>query len=144
MHAMPMAIATTANTTPTVMPTLAPIPRPLEEEVNGAGRPEFGEDVGAGSGTGAVEDLGKFGADVIVDKIVGIGAVLELGSTVLVIGTGSSAKLYPDTRNPVTVMPPSPFAAPVACRLARLPDKLLITIADPEGTIETHLLSSAR
>ena len=80
---------------------------------------------------------------------MGVG-VESVGLDVLVLGDedvegeGSSAKLYPDTRKPVTVIPPSLSAVLRACRPASVPDKLLMTIAEPEGTIDTHLLSSLR
>jgi hypothetical protein len=148
--AIPIARATTAKTTPTVMPTFAPTVRPwdFDEEERGADV-GTGEVVAAAGGRGAVEGLatGRI-VDGICDGVGFVTAVgniveLELGSTVVVIGVMSLAKLYPDTKNPVTVIPPSLFSAgPGVCRRARVPDKLFITIADPDGTIDMHLLSA--
>jgi hypothetical protein len=128
------------------MPTLAPTVRPRDL---GEGEEVGGEEVlAAEGGRGAVEGLamGMIGDGVCtgVELVIAVGndVELELESAVVVIGVMSLAKLYPDTKNPVTVIPPSLFGAgPGVCRRFRVPDKLFITIAEPDGTIDMHLLS---
>ena len=129
-----------------MIPTFAPTVRP-EDVVDEVRALEFAEEVVLGVlvGIGAV-DIGAVPGCVINVEVaaelvdtVGNDVELELGSTVFVTGIGSSAKLYPVTRNPVTVIPPSPVVEP--CRAASVPDKLLTTIFCPAGTVEMHLLS---
>lgn len=135
----------TVKTTPRVTPTFAPTERPDEVTVM-AGR-AVGIDVLVDRalegiwGTLPGEELEgvelMLGAAEISGFDVGI-AVAKNGVRVVVTRAGSSAKEYPETKNPVTVIPPLfVFSA----RATLFADKFLTTTVWPAGTVDMHLLS---
>lgn len=135
----------TVNTTPMVIPTFAPTERPEEVTVM-AGR-GVGVDVLVDRalegilGTLPGEELE--GEELMLEEaeLSGFEVGFDMPVIVVVTKAGSSAKEYPETRNPVTVIPPLfVFSA----RTTLFADKSLTTTVCPAVTVDIHLLSDTR
>lgn len=132
----------TVKTTPMVIPTFAPMERPDGVTIM-AGR-GVGVDVLVDRalegicGTLPGEELD--GEELMLEPAEISGFEVGIDDPVIVVVTraGSSANEYPETRNPVTVIPPLfVFSA----RTTLFADKFFTTTVCPAGTVDIHLLS---